>query len=229
MRMSKSKTDVSVVVGGESRITLLPPEVAARAQAKSTQKAMVGVVVIAVLVTGAGFVSATISASNSAAQLVEAQSRTTDLIQQQGEYIMVRQMQNELDTVTIAQQVGTSTEINWKSYLDSLRDALPADVRLTTVTVEVGTPLTNYAQASVPLQGPRVGTVILEAVSPSIPEVQSWLAGLASVPGYVDATPGSVSSLADGSGYTVNVTMHIDSNAFSNRFAPITSTEEVTP
>ncbi len=39
--------DHRLVVGGESRIQLLPPEIAARSKTRSTRRALVGVVVIA--------------------------------------------------------------------------------------------------------------------------------------------------------------------------------------
>jgi len=54
--------------------------------------------------------------------------------------------------------------------------------------------------------------------SPTLPSVPAWLEALQGLPGFADAVPGSITQTATG-GYTVALTMHINSDAFAQRFA----------
>ena len=96
---------------------------------------------------------------------------------------------------------------------------LPANVALTSVKIEAGTPFQSFAQATVPLQGARVATLSFTATSSALPEVPAWLDSLTTLPGYADASPGSVTRADSNSPYTVDITMHINEAAFTNRFA----------
>ena len=122
------------------------------------------------------------------------------------------------DTIQAAQQVGTSTEINWRSYLISVQATLPPNVTLDSVNIDSATPFASYTQASAPLQGERIATLSFTAISSTLPQVPQWLIALATLPGYADANPGSVNRTEFGS-YSVNITMHINHAAFTNRFA----------
>ena len=79
----------------------------------------------------------------------------------------------------------------------------------------------------VPLEGGRVGTLAFAATSPTLPSIPTWLNGLRSLPGFVDAVPNSVTRQEDGS-YTASITMHINAEAYSGRFAPKVPDAEVT-
>ena len=121
--------DHRLVVGGESRIQLLPPEIAARAKTRSTRRALVGVVVIACLISAGGYTLSTIAATRSAADLALEQNTTTVLLRQQSQYAEVTQVETLVATATAARQVGTSTEIMWADYLQSIIAVLPAGTR----------------------------------------------------------------------------------------------------
>lgn len=228
MKTAAPRKETRLVVGGEARVELLPPEVAARARTRSTRRALVGVVVLAGLVCAGGYGLASVTANASAAELAAAQDRTRSLLQQQGEFIEVQLVQNQLHTATAARQVGSSTEITWQGYLLEVQDSLPEGIRLTGFIVDSSTPLQPHAQAAAPLQGERVATLNFTASSPTIPNVEAWLDGLVGVTGFVDATPGSISQDEESGGYDVTMTMHIDSRAYANRFAQDadTATEE---
>ncbi len=86
--------------------------------------------------------------------------------------------------------------------------------------VDSASPLALYAQSTAPLQGARVATISFAAKSPTLPEVPAWLNALATLPGFADATPGSVTLDATTNVYTVNITMHVNDAAFDNRFDP---------
>lgn len=212
--MTKTET---FTIGGEPRVDLLPPEIRVQRNAAAIRRRLgYGVVLLIVLVVG-GSGAAGLEAIQAQASLATEQALTTSLLVQQRQYIQVRSVQDEVSLIQAAQQVGTSTEIDWKKYLSEVQATLPANVTLDTVTIDSASPLTEYAQATAPLQGARVATLSFTAKSPTLPEVPAWLNALTTLPGYTDASPGSV-TLASGV-YTVDITMHINQAAYTNRFA----------
>ncbi|MFF1634500.1 hypothetical protein [Leifsonia sp. NPDC058248] len=209
-----------LVVGGQPRVDLLPPEVRAARKAKRTRRALgygvLSTVIVMVLAAGAAF------AFNVAAQarMLIAQSETASILAQQQEFVVVRAVQSQLGIAQAAQQVGASTEIDWKSYLSRVQATLPGDVSMQKVTVDSSTPLAIYTQATAPLQPSRVATLTFSASSPNLPQVPTWLRSLAKLPGYADATPGTITLDKTTNQYTVNITMHINDAAFDKRFQP---------
>ncbi|GAA1440201.1 hypothetical protein [Leifsonia poae] len=221
-RSSKQKapTRDALVVGGAPRVDLLPLEVRAGRKAKRLRRGLgygvLATVIVMVLAAGAAF------AFNVAAQarMLLAQSETATLLAQQQDFVEVRQVQGQVAVAQAAQQVGASTEIDWKAYLGRVQGTLPGDVSMQKVTVDSSTPMAIYAQATVPLQPARVATLTFTASSPNIPQVPEWLRALAKLPGYADATPGTITLDKTTNQYTVNITMHINDAAFDKRFQP---------
>jgi Tfp pilus assembly protein PilN len=212
-----AKSDV-LKVGGEPRVDLLPPELLAQRNAAVNRRRLgLGVVLVIAVVLG-GVVLASFQALQAQANLAVEQSRAQTLLVQQKKYVEVRKVQDEVSSLKAAQQVGTSTEIDWKNYLTAVQATLPANVTIDIVTIDSATPLLPYGQSTVPLQGVRVATLSFTANSPTLPEVPAWLDSLASLPGFTDASPGSVTRDASGN-YTVDITMHINQAAFSKRYA----------
>ena len=215
--MSRAAHDDGLVLGGEPRINLLPPEVVQQASDRTLRRKLIlataGVLVLVLIGVGGAFMHA----ATSAFRLVSAQSDTTDLLSEQSKYVAVRQVQAQVETALAARAVGGWTDVDWKAYLQGMRAVLPADVAIDAVVVDSTSPLTVYAQPTAPLQEPRVATLTVTMVSPGLPTVPQWLDALHTLPGVTDAVPGSITASETG-GYTVVVTMHIDSDAFSGRF-----------
>lgn len=207
-----------LIIGGESRVDLLPPEVRTERKGKVTRRRLgLGVVgVLAIVVVGTG--ATTAFALQAQTQLLAEQGRTADLLAQQSKYIEVRKVQDRIDLVKVAQQVGVSTEVDWKKYLDDVQATLPASVTIDTVNVDSATPLAIYTQPTAPLQGARVATVSFTAKSTTLPDVPTWLNALAALPGFADALPGSVTLDEATGAYMVSITMHINDAAYAQRF-----------
>lgn len=207
--------------GGSPRVDLMPPEIRTkRAQLRFRRKLRVGLVGVLVLVVVA-CVGTWALGSVAQASLVTAQNQRQQLVAQQGKYSDVTTAQSSIAVAEAGQKVGDSPEINWQAYLTKLQATLPAGVALTGVTIDTVTPLKVYAPSTVPLQGDRIATLAFTATSPSLPSIPDWLDGLATLPGFADATPGAV-SLSAGV-YTATVTMHINTKAFANRFDKATT------
>ena len=216
--MSRGSKNASLVIGGESRVDLLPQELRIKRKGKVVRRRLgFLVILVAILVAGAS-VLVRAQAVQAKLDLSIQQANAQSIVLQQRKYAVVQNIQKEADTIQAAQQVGTSTEINWKNYLISVQATLPPNVTLDSVNIDSATPFASYAQASAPLQGERIATLSFTAISSTLPQVPQWLIALATLPGYADANPGSVNRTDTGS-YSVNITMHINQAAFTNRFA----------
>lgn len=217
--IGKGKSE-AIIIGGDSRVDLLPPEVRGKREAQVVRRRLVFVVLLfAVFVVG---VSALVHAQAHQAQvnLSLEQANTQSLLLQQQKYVVVQKIQKETATIQAAQQVGTSTEIDWEKYLTSVQATLPPDVTIDTISIDSATPFSPYTQPSAPLQGARIATLSFTARSSTLPRVPTWLIALTSLPGYADASPGSVTRNESGA-YSVSITMHINQAAFTNRFATV--------
>jgi hypothetical protein len=216
--MSLSRPDL--VIGAEPRVDLLPPEVRAQRRGRTLRRALAVGVVGVLALTLAGVGGATMLSLTVQSDLANAQAETDSLLSQQLKYIDVRKVQDQVKLVQAAQEVGASTEIDWRDYLVKVQATLPPDVALEIINIESASPLAAFAQPTVPLQGARVATLSFTAQSPTLPRVPSWLDSLATLPGFVDAVPGSVTLDDQSKLYTVNIVMHINEAAYSKRFAP---------
>jgi len=207
----------SVAVGGAPRVDLMPPEIRVKRSQLRTRRSLrlglFGVAVVVIVGCGASWLLATVAQST----LTAAQAQAQQLIAQQATYSDVTSTQKSIALIEAGQKVGDSSEIDWQSYLDKLQATLPAGTSLSTVAVTSATPTAAFAQATAPLQGSRVATIVFTVTSPSLPSVPQLLNGLKTLPGFVDATPGSLSAI-EGGGYTVNLELHIGTQAFANRF-----------
>jgi hypothetical protein len=222
--MSRASQEPELILGGEPRVNLLPPEVAEQARDRLLRRKLVlataGTVVLVLLgIGGAG-----VYTTSSTMQLADAQAETANLLAEQGQYVAVRRVQAQVDTAHAARAVGGWTEIDWKAYLQGVRAVLPADVGIDAVSVDSTSPLTAFAQPTVPLQNARVAAMTVTLASPGLPTVPQWLEQLQALPGMADATAGSITAVENG-GYTVLVTMNINAEAFSGRFLDTTGSE----
>jgi Tfp pilus assembly protein PilN len=204
-------------LGGEPRVSLLPAEVNDVAKARAARRRLgVGVVFVLLFVL-AGVGGAYYLSMIAESELASARSSQASLLAQEAQFSDLKAAKTGIATIEAGQYVGASTEIDWTSYLESLQATLPAGVVITSVAIDSASPFMDYAQSSSPLEGSRVATLLFTATSPGLPSIPSWLDGLSTLKGFADAVPGSVNVGNDGT-YVVNITMHINSDAFAHRF-----------
>jgi hypothetical protein len=205
-------------VGIEPRVDLLPPEVRASRKRDALVRRLVVTLVIVIVIVVAAIGGSAFLAIHSQQALASEQARTLQLAQQQQKYGVVKQVQSQILLTQAGQQVGASTEIDYNAFLAKVKTTIPAGVTLTAITIDSASPLSQYQQSSIPLQGTRVATVTLSVTSPSLPDLPLWLRALAKLPGVADTAPGTV-TLADGKSYTATATIHLNESAFDNRFS----------
>lgn len=218
MSRMKSNSGGQLVLGGPPRANLLPPEVGFVVKSRAMRRKATALIVLAVLVVLAAYGGATYLELVAQNQLDAATNRTQELLAEQGKFSEVRQVTSMLLTAEAAQQVGTSTEIDWEAYLTDIQASLPAGTLVTNVVAETATPITAFAPPSAPLQGDRIGELKFTATSSSLPDVEQWLYALAKLDGYVDASPGSVTLNSGTTTYEVTITMHVNKDALLLRF-----------
>ncbi|ROQ37390.1 hypothetical protein EDF46_2846 [Frondihabitans sp. PhB188] len=206
----------AVAIGGVPHVDLLPLEVRAERRARQNVRrawlGVVGVAVIAVIATG----GATLVSMHAQEDLATSQGETSSLSAEQAKYAKVKVVENQTTLIDAARQVGGGTDIDWNAYLQKLQATLPADTTIKSVSVDSASATTAYTQSSAALQGVRIGTVTVTVESPTLPSVPKLLNGLVTLPGYVDATPGTVNA-SDGV-YTANIVMHINQDAYSGLY-----------
>jgi len=208
----------NIAVGGAPRVDLMPPEIRLKRSQLRTRRslrlALFGVFLLVVVACGGTWAWNALAETS----LASAQQQQQALLAQQAKYSNVTTIQNATTLIKAGQIVGDATEIDWQDYLTKLQATLPSGVSLVTVSIGTADPMTAYAQSTTPLQGDRIATLAFTASSPSLPSIPVWLDGLKTLPGFVDASPGQV-TLSNGL-YSADVTMHIGTDAFANRFDP---------
>lgn len=216
--MIVKKKNSELLIGGESRVDFLPAEVRIKRRGKVVRRRLGFSIFLIILLMIGCTALVRAQAEQAHRSLAIEEANTKYLIAEQQKYSEVAKAQEAIATIQAAQQVGTSTEINWREYLTSVQSTLPSNVTIETINIDSATPFAPYTQATAPLQGSRIATLSFTALSPTLPKVPTWLIALTSLPGYSDASPGSVTRTESGA-YSVNITMHINHEAFSNRFA----------
>jgi len=215
---SKGTPRSTLIVGGVPRADLLPVEVLVhRRQRATVRRVWLGVVVVAAVVA-LGIAMSTMDNVSSANQLRVAQEEGTSLLQQQGKYSEVRDVEARASLAEAAQTVGGSTEIDWSGYLTKVQGSLPTGVTITGVTIASASPLATYDQPTTPLQGQRVATLTFEADSPTLPSIPDWLDRVHGLPGFVDANANSVTLESETGHYTVDMTVHINEKAYDDKY-----------
>lgn len=208
----------ALVVGGAPRANLLPPEIILkRTQLKTRRGLRVGVLFVAIAVA-AGCLGSVAFSTAAGVQLASASATRDGLVLEQAKYSEVTQLTDTIATIEAGQQVGASTEIAWRDYLTALQATLPAGVSLQAVQITSGTPMSAFSQPLGPLQGNRIASLQLSVQSSAFFSIPDWLRSLATLKGYVDANPGSVTQ--SGNVYSAEVTLNINTDAFSLRYDP---------
>jgi Tfp pilus assembly protein PilN len=213
----------TLTIGGSPRVDLMPPEIRVkRSQLRTRRSLRLGLFAVAgvvVLACGATVALSTVASAG----LLDAQARETTLLQQQNQFADVKSAVQSIQLIEAGQQVGASTEIDWSTYLGSVRGLLPAGVDIDTATIDQATPVAPYTQTLAPLQGKRVGTLTVITKSPDIPPVAQILASMEKLPGFVDVSPATVVWDEGSRSYKATITLHIDEKAFDGRFQPTAS------
>ncbi len=204
--------------GGEPRVNLLPPEVAQRSKVKATRRALIAVVIGAVVVVAAGYVGAYLYAADTQSKLVAAQARTADLLAQKAKLSDATAVANLLKTTTQAREVGASYEVIWASVLDKLTALLPPGGSYFSLDGVQRLPWDSALMPAGPLREPRTGNFTLVIQSATVLDGTVFAHQLNMVKGFADATQDKVEAVDGGASFKTTISFNINQDAFENRF-----------
>ena len=209
---------------GAARVNLLPPEIEGAKRASRARAGIVGLAIAAVFVVVAATGVSVFLAAAAQARLLAAQSETIQILQEQNEFIEVRTLAQQVETVKAAQLTGTLTEIEMQALIRAVDATLPAGVLVSSFAIDSGSPIEEFPLPSSPLERPRVATLIMTATIPTIDAVQQWVVGLETLKGFADVFVSNVARNEDTGSYEAIVTVNLNSELYRGRFAPVGET-----
>jgi hypothetical protein len=218
--MSTTGKDTRLALGASPRVHLLPPEVGDRKRGAAIRRSVVFAVIGAVAVCALGYGAASFLAIDASAKYDEARAKTAVLLAEQGKYSEVRTLAAFQQTLTDARQVGALTEINWSDFYGRIMPTVPADLAIESFTIDAGSPIEDFAVASLPGDAPRVATATFVANTATLASAQGWVVALKSLPEFAGARATTIARNDDGT-IAVTVALHITEAAYSKRFMPL--------
>ncbi len=211
--MSRQNPNADLVIGGEPRVDLLPPEVRVARRGAATRRGLLVLLAVCLLIVVGGYVFASMEATAANNRLTAEQSTTTTLLGEQQKYITVRQVDVGISSAEAATRVGLSTEVDWAKLLGQMTAGLPGSV--TGITIESVTPIQSFAQPTIALSTGRIATVNMIVAVSSIPAANEWITSLANIKGVSSTSVSSVQA-QDAGVFTVNATIAINKDALMN-------------
>lgn len=213
-----------LVLGGEPRVNLLPPEVFAASKARGTRRLLVALVAVVVLLVGGGYAFAFLRAATAQADLAAAQGRTAALIAEQQQYADATRLATLVTASTTTRVLATSMEIIWADVFDEVAAFLPPNAFSDWSAAGVSPWEAVPAPAGV-LRQPRVASITLVISSPTPLDATALFRRLAGVEGFVDASIDKLVLADVGATYETTITINLGSASLSDRFL-IDNTQE---
>jgi len=218
LTLGRPSVDASVILGGMPRVRLLPREVGEGQKTRALRRRLLAGLVVIVMIAILATVGASFALFAANAQLANEQSRSALLAASRAKYGDVTKLQSQVDQIVTSQPLADAGEILWAPYVQEIQASLPEGTTITALTAATATATATSVTAS--LTPPHIAEVKITADSPQQP-ISDWLDNLAKVKGFVAAIPGSVTRVQDTGHYTVEVDLLVNSDALSERFAPV--------
>jgi hypothetical protein len=204
-----------------ARVNLLPPEIEQGKRAAAIRRLIVGAAIVSVLaVVGAiGFTA--FLAAGAQARLLDAQNETLLILAEQNQYVEVRAIEQKVAAIQSAQFAGTVTEIDLVPVIRSIDAVTPAGTLIATFNLDSASPILDFPPPTTPLERPRVATLLLIAIVPSVDSVAQWVTGLKQLDGYSDVTVNAI-TLDDATGtYQAAIALNLNATLYRGRFQPV--------
>lgn len=213
-----------LVLGGEPRVDLLPPEVLQATKAKGTRRILVMVAILAVLAMGGGYGVALVRATGAQAALAESQARTLELLSEQGEYADATRYAGLLAATEQTLTLATTNEIIWADIFDVVTKYL-APNSYSDWTSEAPLPWEPALVPDGPLREQRVATMNVKILTLAPIDALPLFAKLEEIEGFADASVDKVAIPESGVGYETTITINVYVGALAGRF--VETEEEV--
>jgi len=226
-RSAKTRSTQSLVTG-LPQVNLLPPEVRAARGLQSIKRWLVIALLVVLVVCALMWLWAQSVQSGAQADLENAQQETARLTQEQAKYAEVPRVQAQLVQAALGREIGMTTDVVWKPYLDAIAAVLPEGASIDTFGMTGATPMTGAPEVSDVLAAPSVGQLAFGARSVAVPDAAALMDALDSIPGFSDAFVTSVQVQTDevsGVYYAIQAQVQFDSTVYSGRYSTLSDAD----
>jgi hypothetical protein len=202
------------------RVNLLPIEIIEARRFRQTKIMLAATVLGAVLVASAGVLWAQQGVNAANDELAASEFRVTSLQREQTRYAAVPLVAAQLDAANAARTRAMGADVLWYRYLNDVRDAQPANVKLDSLTLTLTSAATGVG-ADV-LTAPGIGTIQTAGTAAQYSQVSAWLEALNKLNGTSSSALSNAAKAADAADPTKAVTFAvgavITSDALSHRY-----------
>jgi len=209
----------ALIYGGIPRANLMPPEVAQRRRESTRRRSLIALSGLVVAVVIGGVVASFLYAAAAEQRLAEERRITDQLLATQLEYAEVTQIRGDIQTIVGLREQLAAIEVLWADALDPYLAALGSGNAVSSVTFlgdQAAQPSLGIAG---PLREPRVATISMVVTTSESPRPWVWIRAWEQLDTFADASIDRV-TLNEGSSYDVVVTINLNAEALSQRFAP---------
>lgn len=207
-----------LVLGGEPRVDLLPPEVLQATKARRARGLLGVAVVVVVLLVAGGYGFAMLRAISAQSDLAVAQAATVALLDQQTQYAEAAQTANLLSASEQTRALATTNEIVWAEVFDVISANMSA-AGYRAWTASAPDPWAPALVPDGPLREPRVASMKLTVVTLSPPDAAALFSKLNTIKGIADATIDEIVFGDESALYETKITINLNADALANRFA----------
>jgi len=203
------------------KVNLLPIEIIENRRFRRTQILLGAAVLGAVALAGAGVVWAQQGVGTANDELAASEFRVSNLQNEQTRYADVPLVLAQVDAATAARTQAMGTDVLWYRYLNDIRGAQPADVKLDSLSLTL-TAATTTATGTDALSVAGIGTVTTTGTAAEYSQVSAWLEALNKLNGTSSSSLSNAAKAAVAAdpkkAVTFAVGAVITSDALSNRY-----------
>lgn len=208
----------ALVYGGIPRANLMPPEVGMRRRESARRRSLIALSALAIALVVAGVVASFLYAAAAEQRLADERRITDQLLQTQLEFTEVTQVRADLQTIVDLRTELAAVEVLWADALAPYLDVLGDGTEVSALTVRSDEPAQPQLGITGPLRQPRVATVSMTVVTDRVPQPWLWFRAWEQFETFADASIDRI-TLKDGESYDVIVTINLNLEALSQRFA----------
>lgn len=209
----------ALVYGGIPRANLMPPEVAQNRRDSARRRSLIAIAGLVIVIVLGGVVASFLYAAAAQQRLADERRITDQLLATQLEYAEVTQIRADIQTIADFRTELGGVEILWQDALIPYLSALGEGSAVSQITIIGDQPGQPQLGATGPLREQRVATVSLVVTTADVPQPWLWLRSWEQLETFADASIDRV-TLNEGTSYDVALTINLDADALSLRFAP---------
>lgn len=211
-----------IEVGGEPRISFLPPEIQERKDAHRRRRSLFMLILAIAVLCAIGYVYAAQYATGRKAALEAEQQVTLDLLAEQATYTEARGLAKRVELTHQGIKVVSSTEVFWRQLIGEITAAFPPGVHATQWTTAGLSSLDSASESSGLFPVLSSTSVDVSVLVGNLKTVSVLLDNLSELPGVVSVGLSSVTADDNGLGTTISIKFDssVDESRYTNGWEP---------